>query len=60
LLPELTVAGRPLGSYFLQWMHSLPEDEFGGPVILRFGPLCLNVFNGLFLEVTSASVPKAR
>jgi tetratricopeptide (TPR) repeat protein len=34
---ELTVAGRPLGAYFLQWMHTLPGDEFGSPVLLRFG-----------------------
>ncbi len=35
---ELTVAGRPLGAYFLHWMRGLPGDEFGNPVLLRFGP----------------------
>jgi hypothetical protein len=34
---KLTVAGRPLGVYYLQWMHTLPGEEFGGPVLLRFG-----------------------
>ena len=34
---ELTVAGRLLGAYFLHWMHTIPGDEFGGPVLLRFG-----------------------
>jgi tetratricopeptide (TPR) repeat protein len=34
---ELTVAGRPLGAHFLQSMHTLPGDEFGSPVLLRFG-----------------------
>jgi hypothetical protein len=34
---ELTVAGRLLGAYFLQWMRGLPGDEFGNPVILQFG-----------------------
>jgi hypothetical protein len=35
---ELTVAGRPLGAHFVQWMRTLPGDEFGSPVLLRFGP----------------------
>jgi hypothetical protein len=35
---EVTIAGRPPGTYYLQWMHTLPGDEFGGPVLLRFGP----------------------
>src|SRR5216684_9357600 len=34
---ELTVAGRLLGAYFLQWMRGFPGDEFGNPVLLRFG-----------------------
>ena len=34
---ELTVAGRSLGAYFLHWLRALPGDEFGSPVILRFG-----------------------
>lgn len=34
---ELTVAGRLLGAYFLHWMHTIRGDEFGGPVLLRFG-----------------------
>lgn len=34
---ELTVAGRPLGAYFVRWMHTLPGDDFGSPVLLRFG-----------------------
>jgi tetratricopeptide (TPR) repeat protein len=33
---ELTIAGRSLGSYHLQWMRELPGHEFGNPVLLRF------------------------
>jgi tetratricopeptide (TPR) repeat protein len=35
---ELTVAGRPLGAYYLQWLRGLPGAAFGNPVVLRFGP----------------------
>jgi hypothetical protein len=34
---ELTIAGRVLGTYFLHWMRQLPGNEFGNPVLLRFG-----------------------
>jgi hypothetical protein len=33
---ELSIAGRTLGTFYLQWLRSLPGDEFGGPVLLRF------------------------
>jgi hypothetical protein len=33
---ELTVAGRPLGPYYIHWMRTLPGNGFAGPVILRF------------------------
>jgi hypothetical protein len=26
---ELTIAGRPLGAYFLHWLRALPGDAFG-------------------------------
>jgi tetratricopeptide (TPR) repeat protein len=35
---DLTIGGRSLGAYYLHWMHALPGNEFGGPVLLRFGP----------------------
>jgi hypothetical protein len=35
---DLTIGGRPLGAHYLQWMHTLPGNEFAGPVLLRFGP----------------------
>jgi hypothetical protein len=34
---KLTVGGRPRGTFYLHWMRTLPGDEFGGPVVLRFG-----------------------
>jgi tetratricopeptide (TPR) repeat protein len=34
---KITVGGRLLGAYHLQWMHTLPVNEFGGRVLLRFG-----------------------
>lgn len=34
---ELTAAGRPLGGHFLLWMRALAGNEFGNPVLLRFG-----------------------
>ena len=34
---ELSVASRALGAHYLQWMHALPGEEFGGCVLLRFG-----------------------
>src|SRR5665213_1343923 len=33
---ELTVAGRKLGPFYLQWLRALPGDAFGAPVLLRF------------------------
>jgi tetratricopeptide (TPR) repeat protein len=33
---ELTVAGRELGAFYLQWLRALPGGAFGAPVLLRF------------------------
>jgi len=33
---ELTVAGRKLGAFYVQWLRGLPGDSFGAPVLLRF------------------------
>jgi hypothetical protein len=33
---ELTVAGRRLGAFYLQWLRAPPGDSFGAPVLLRF------------------------
>lgn len=33
---QLSLAGKSLGAYYLQWLRALPNDEFGGPVLLRF------------------------
>ena len=35
---ELTIAGRSRGAYYLHWVRTLPGNDFGGPVVLRFGP----------------------
>jgi tetratricopeptide (TPR) repeat protein len=34
---ELSIAGRKLGAFYVHWLHGLPGDEFGAPVLLRFG-----------------------
>jgi hypothetical protein len=34
---DLSIAGRKLGVFYLHWMRGLPGDEFGAPVLLRFG-----------------------
>jgi tetratricopeptide (TPR) repeat protein len=34
----LSIAGRKPATVFLQWLRGLPGDEFGNPVLLRFGP----------------------
>jgi hypothetical protein len=34
---EITVGNRSLGTYYLQWMRALDGNDFGGPVLLRFG-----------------------
>jgi hypothetical protein len=33
---DLSIAGRKLGAFYLQWLRGLPGDEFGAPVLLRF------------------------
>jgi tetratricopeptide (TPR) repeat protein len=33
---DLSIAGRKLGAFYLQWLRGLPGDEFGTPVLLRF------------------------
>lgn len=33
---EVTVAGRKLGAFYLQWLRASPGDSFGAPVLLRF------------------------
>jgi tetratricopeptide (TPR) repeat protein len=33
---DLSIAGRKLGTFYLQWLRGLPGDEFGTPVLLRF------------------------
>jgi tetratricopeptide (TPR) repeat protein len=33
---ELTVAGRMLGAFYLQWLRASPGDAFGALVLLRF------------------------
>jgi tetratricopeptide (TPR) repeat protein len=33
---ELTVGGRKVGAFYLQWLRSLPGDSFGTAVLLRF------------------------
>jgi tetratricopeptide (TPR) repeat protein len=33
---DLSIAGRKLGAFYLQWLRALPGDEFGSPVLLRF------------------------
>jgi hypothetical protein len=33
---ELTIAGRKIGVFYLQWLRSLPGNEYGVPVLLRF------------------------
>jgi hypothetical protein len=34
---KFEVAGRARGAYYLRWMRTLPGNEFGSPVVLRFG-----------------------
>jgi tetratricopeptide (TPR) repeat protein len=33
---ELVIAGRKIGVFYLQWLRSLPGNEYGDPVLLRF------------------------